>query len=78
MATLQVKRVPDDLYAAAKARAAGEGISLSEYVIRTMERHLAFPSRREWLDDVANAREGLPHIDTRKYLDEAKDEIENG
>lgn len=78
MATLQVKRVPDDLYDAAKARAASEGISLSEYVIRTIERHLAFPSRREWLEEVATAREGLTHIDTRKYLDDAKDEIENG
>lgn len=78
MATLQVKRVPDELYAAAKARAASEGLSLSEFVLRTIERQLAFPSRQQWLEQVASAREQLGPIDTRKYLDDAKDEIENG
>lgn len=77
MANLQVKRVPDDLYARAKQRAADEGVSLSAWVIRTLRKHLAAPSREEWLSEVQAARGGLAPIDTQKYLDDARDEIEN-
>lgn len=76
MATLQVKRVPDELYAAAKARAEAEGVSLSELVTRMLERELARPSIREWLDRV-NQRETPPRaFDVEKLMDEVRGEFD--
>jgi hypothetical protein len=78
MATLQVKRVPDELYERIRERATAQGISISEYVVRTLERNLALPSMSAWLADVGATRATLPHIDTLKYVHDARDEIENG
>jgi antitoxin FitA len=50
MSALQVKNFPDDLHAKLRERAAREGRSVSGYVLATLERDLAAPSTREWLD----------------------------
>jgi antitoxin FitA len=50
MSALQVKNFPEDLHARLRARAAREGRSVSGYVLATLERDLAVPSTREWLD----------------------------
>jgi plasmid stability protein len=44
---LQVREVPDDLHRALKARAALEGVSMSELVLGLIERHLRRPSAVE-------------------------------
>ena len=50
MATmLQIRYVPDSLHRRLKARAAMEGVSMSLYVLREIERALARPSRQELL-----------------------------
>ncbi|MXY79907.1 MAG: toxin-antitoxin system HicB family antitoxin [Chloroflexi bacterium] len=41
--TIQVRNVPDEVHREAKARAAREGISLSAYVLRILERSLGAP-----------------------------------
>ena len=77
MATLQVKRVPDELYQQARERAAAEGISLSEYVLRMLRRDLRLAPLREWVADVR--RNPLPigdEVDVHAILDDVKDEIE--
>jgi len=75
MANLQVKRVPDDLYAAAKARAGSEGVSLSEMVLRMLKRELAMPSMQEWLDDVNRHRPTpRPEFDIEQLMDEVRGE----
>ena len=77
VATLQVKRVPDELYDKAKLRASAEGVSLSEYVLRMLQRDLSLPSMREWLDEVRSHPIHLGEdVDIHAVLDEAKDEIE--
>ena len=76
MAILQVKNVPDDLYAKAKERASSEGVSLSAMVIRVLEQELAMPSMREWLDRV-NRRATPPiELDIEKLMDEVRGEFE--
>lgn len=45
--TLQVRNVPDPVHRILKARAAMAGRSLSEYVLRELERIAARPSRAE-------------------------------
>ena len=46
MGNLQVKKVPDALHDRMRERAAAEGCTLSDFVLRSIEREL---SRGEWL-----------------------------
>lgn len=47
---LQVRRVPTELHRRLKARAAMEGMSMSEYVLREVRKALDRPMRQEVLD----------------------------
>lgn len=47
---IQVRDVPDEVHGTLKARAAREGMSLSDYIKGELERAAARPSMREWLD----------------------------
>lgn len=44
---IQLRNVPDDLHRRLKARAAAEGLSLSDYCIREMRRAVSVPSAGE-------------------------------
>jgi plasmid stability protein len=57
---IQVRNVPESLQRRLKARAAMEGISMSAYVRRLIERAVQRPSRQEVLD----ALRALPGIET--------------
>ena len=46
---IQIRNVPETLHRRLKARAAIEGVSMSLYVLREIEKSLARPSRRELL-----------------------------
>jgi antitoxin FitA len=50
MSAIQVKNVPEQLHRRLRERAQSEGRSLSEYVLEMLERDLAVPSTREWLN----------------------------
>lgn len=50
---IQIRNVPDDLHRKAKARAAIEGLTLSAYLLRELERAVATPTRRELLERIA-------------------------
>ena len=76
MATLQVKRVPDDLYEKAKQRAASEGISLSEMILRMMRRELMVPSVAEWLDMVNKRKRASIDFDIQSLMDEVRGEFD--
>lgn len=82
MATLQVKNVPDDLYAKARQRAAAQGLTLSQLVLQTLEQHLELPTMEQWLERVdRREREALTHPtheDVLQALDDAKAEIDEG
>lgn len=54
MSTLQVRDVPDEVSRALKSRAAAAGQSLSEYVLRVLEREARTPSRAEILARLAS------------------------
>jgi len=47
MKTLQIRHVPDDVHRRLKARAAEEGMSLSELALAELRRSLDKPTRRE-------------------------------
>ena len=50
---VQIRNVPDAVHRELKARAALEGLSLSEYVLREMKRTLERPTRDELLRRIA-------------------------
>jgi plasmid stability protein len=56
---LQVRNVPDALHRKLKSRAALEGISLSDYVLRELERIAERPTLKELAERIAR----LPPVD---------------
>lgn len=53
---IQVRNVPDEVHRILKARAAREGMSLSDFIKRELEHSAERPTMREWLDRVAQAK----------------------
>jgi plasmid stability protein len=47
---IQVRDVPEQIHSTLKARAAREGMSLSDFIKRELERAAERPSMREWLE----------------------------
>jgi len=50
MKLLQVRNVPDDVHRALKVRAAREGTTMSELVLRELPRIAAKPTMEQWLE----------------------------
>ena len=50
--TIQIRNVPASMHRKLKARAAAEGMSMSAYVRRELERLLATPSPEEFLREL--------------------------
>jgi len=63
---IQIRHVPDALHRQVKARAALAGMSLSDYLLRQLERSLERPTREEILCRV----QGLPPIDSSRPVAE--------
>lgn len=55
---IQVRNVPDGLHRRLKARAAEEGLSLSDFLLHELRRVAEKPSRREILERIG-ARESV-------------------
>jgi plasmid stability protein len=53
---IQIRDVPDVLHVALKTRAAREGISLSDFLKRELEKLAERPSMQEWLDRTAQLK----------------------
>ena len=53
---IQVRDVPDQIHNTLKARAAQEGMSLSDYIKKELERAAERPTMREWLDRTQRAK----------------------
>lgn len=49
---IQIRNVPDGLHRRLKARAALEGVSMSLFILREIERALSRPSRRELIETI--------------------------
>jgi len=47
---IQVRDVPEHLHGTLKSRAAREGMSLSDFIKRELERAAERPTMREWLE----------------------------
>ena len=54
---IQIRNVPEALHRRLKARAAIEGLSMSRYILREMEKALQRPSRTELLEAIRSQPE---------------------
>lgn len=52
---IQIRDVPDQLHGTLKARAAREGMSLSDFLRRELEHAAERPTMREWLEGTQQA-----------------------
>jgi len=53
---IQIRDVPEQVHSTLKARAAREGMSLSDFIKRELERTVARPTVREWLEFTARGK----------------------
>jgi len=53
---IQVRNVPERVHSTLKARAAREGMSLSDFIKRELEHTAERPTMREWLERTGEAR----------------------
>ena len=53
---IQVRDVPDEVHSTLKARAAREGMSLSDFIKRELEHSAERPTMREWLESTRQAK----------------------
>lgn len=53
MSIIQVKNVPPAVHSEVRRRAVQEGMTIRDYVLKLIERDQRLPSRRDWLERVA-------------------------
>jgi plasmid stability protein len=53
---IQIRNVPEPVHNTLKARAAREGMSLSDFLKKELERTVERPTMREWLEFTRQAR----------------------
>jgi hypothetical protein len=71
VSAIQIRRVPSDLHERLRRRAEAAHVSVSQYVLRMLEREVGQPSTEEWLASLAD-REPVPDVDLTALLDEAR------
>jgi plasmid stability protein len=76
MSAIQVKNVPSELHERLRARARSEGRNLSDYVLDVLQRDLALPTMREWLDQVKGHEPvtGVTRERILELIDQGRDE----
>ena len=70
---MQLRHVPDNLHRKLKARAAMEGLSLSDYVLKEVERVISYPSLAELRERLAGREPFLPRISPAKIIRSERD-----
>jgi plasmid stability protein len=49
---VQIRNMPDDMHRTLKARAAAQGLSLSDYMLQELRKSAEVPTIQEWLAQV--------------------------
>jgi len=63
---IQVRDVPDEMHRTLKARAAREGMSLSDFIKRELQRSVEKPTLQEWLEHTRHIK---PLVTKRNAVD---------
>jgi len=70
---VQIRNVPENVHNTLKARAAREGMSLSDFIKRELERTAERPSMQEWLDSTQQTKPILARRSPAKVVRELRD-----
>ena len=68
---VQIRNVPDDVHRTLRVRAANEGMSLSEYLLKAVTRMAGTPTVAELMARVESRK--LPSITTQTIVDAVKE-----
>ena len=71
---IQVRDVPDQVHGTLKARAAREGMSLSDFLKRELQLVAERPSMREWLERTEQAKPILSNRSAAQVIRKFRDE----
>lgn len=71
---IQVRDVPDSVHGTLKSRAAREGMSLSDFIKRELERVAERPTMQEWLARTRNAKPIPAKMRAARVIRELRDE----
>ncbi|MGH9415809.1 MAG: FitA-like ribbon-helix-helix domain-containing protein [Terriglobales bacterium] len=70
---VQIRNMPDALHRKLRTRAAADGRSLSEYLLRELKKLAAQPTMEEWLERAAQLPRVHGNIDYAKLIREDRD-----
>jgi plasmid stability protein len=70
---IQIRNVPDWLHRKLKARAASEGMSLSDYLIRELKREAERPTLEEFRARLATRTPVKPSVSPAELIREERD-----
>ena len=70
---IQVRDVPEQVHSTLKARAAREGMSLSDYIKKELEQTAGRPTMREWLESTRQAKPILSKRNAAQIVRELRD-----
>ncbi len=71
---IQVRDVPEHVHGTLKSRAAREGMSLSDFIKRELERSAERPTLQEWLDRTQEAKPILAKRSAAQVIRELREE----
>jgi plasmid stability protein len=71
---IQVRDVADDVHGALKARAAREGLSLSDFLKRELKQMVERPTIQEWLERTRQAKPISSPKNAAQVIRELRDE----
>ena len=71
---IQVRDVPDAVHGTLKSRAAREGMSLSDFIKRELERVVERPTMQEWLERTREAKPIPSRRTAAQVIRELRDE----
>ncbi|MGE5648434.1 MAG: FitA-like ribbon-helix-helix domain-containing protein [Acidobacteriota bacterium] len=71
---IQVRDVPDRVHGTLKSRAAREGMSLSDFIKRELERAAERPTMQEWLERTQQMKPIPARMSAARAIRELRDE----
>jgi plasmid stability protein len=71
---IQVREVPESVHRTLKSRAAREGMSLSDFIKRELERVAERPTMQEWLERSRNAKPIPAKMSAARVIRELREE----
>lgn len=70
---VQIRNVPDDVHTLLKSRAVREGMSLSDFIKRELERSARRPTMQEWLERTHQTKPILSKVSAAQLIRELRD-----